>query len=77
MVGCDNSATLLRTCCVLGFPQTRGHVMKDIGSSELFLLAFPFVIVIVMGSLVLGIRAAVRYVMVTRVQRKKPGERSG
>ncbi|MFM0557618.1 hypothetical protein P0D69_42775 [Paraburkholderia sediminicola] len=51
--------------------------MQDISSSQLLLLAFPFAIVIVMGLLVLGIRAAVRYVMVTRVQRKKPGERDG
>lgn len=45
--------------------------MKDITSNQVFMLAFPFVIVFAMGLLVFGIRTGVRYSMVTRVQRKK------
>ena len=45
--------------------------MKDITSNQVFLLAFPFVIVIVMGLLALGIRTAVRYAVVTRGARRE------
>ena len=66
------SATLLRPRCGFGLRQPGSHVMNDIASNQLYLLGFPFAIVIAIAVLVLGIRAVVRYVLVTRAQRKKP-----